>query len=450
MSGICRNKARTFLVFAWMMVWCGSAAQETSPLFFLSGVPQASLENPARQNQPGKLIVGIPILSGIHMNWNSNMAFNYLFSDGFSYSFHRFYDALDENGKTQAGINMSVFFASLKHNNLTYSISVSEKGVANGNFDREIVRLIRDGLIDFYGTDQNLGSGFLQFRHYKELSFGVAAEFWEGLDIGIRPKLLFGKYFLDTNDFEVAVTTDTQNNDLLIGVEGEYFMSAPLSYDESFRANIIPGDYFFQARNLGFALDAGFVLQTDNGIEWSASLLDAGAIGFNHKAFDMNMARPFRYSEEKHYRSHTPETEHYVEPREALRHLSDSLSFFLQVEDSNKRMLSVLPMKINAAAKVYVSEKTSLGLANQFVYFKRQPVNIVSAFTNIKFGTSFELAGNVSLYNLNEIAPGIGAFYSARRTQFFLATNNILGFIYPTSAKHLNLSLGMNFIFDTE
>ncbi len=450
MPGVYRIKARTLLIFVWVMTWGGVTAQETSPLFFLPGVPQASLENPALQNRSGKLVVGIPILSGIHFNMNSNMAFNYLFSDGFSYSFHRFYDAMDDKGNIQAGINVAVFFASLKHNNLTYSISVSEKGVANGNFDREIVKLIRDGLIEYYGTDQLIGSGTLQFRHYKELSVGVAGELWEGFDIGIRPKLLFGKYFFDTNEFDVVVSTDSQNNDLLVGIEGVYSMSAPLSYDESFRASIFPGDYFFQAKNLGVAFDAGFVLQSGNGIEWSVSLLDFGAIGFNNKTFAMDVPRPFRYSQDKLYQSHTKAPVGWKEPREALRQFADSLSYFLEVESTNNRTVSMLPVKLNAAAKVNVSEKTTLGLSNQFIYFRHQPINIVSAFTNLKFGTRFELAGNLSLYNLNEIAPGLGALYSARRTQFFLATNNILGFLYPTSAKHLNLSLGMNFLFDTE
>jgi hypothetical protein len=450
MSGIFQEKISHFLILLPLIFFGGLTAQETSPLYFLPGVPQASLENPAIQNRSGKLVIGLPVLSGIHLNLNSNMAFNYLFTDGFSYSFHRFYDTLDDKGKTQAGVRTSVFYASIRHNKLTYSISVSERGTLNGSFDRELIRLIRDGLIDFYGTNQIMGGGFLQFMHYKELGLGVASEIWEGFDIGIRPKLLFGKYFLDTNDFDVELTTNTQNNDIMVGMEGTYHMSGPLSYDESFRANIFPGDYFFQARNLGFAFDAGLVLKTDNAIEWSVSLLDIGAIGFGHKVFDMKMARPFIFPEEDHYQSHDPDSEHYLEPREALKTFADSISFFLEVEDSNQRTVSFLPMKLNVSAKYNVSEKTAVGLSNQFIYYRRHPVNMLSAFSNFKFGSRFEMAGILSLYNLVEVAPGFGLSYSARRTQFFLASNNILGIIYPSKAKHLNLSLGMNFLFDTQ
>jgi hypothetical protein len=450
MSGVPRKIAELILFSVISIFPIKLFAQETSPLYFLSGVPQASIENPAIQNKTGKLAIGLPVLSGIHLNLNSNMAFNYLFTDGFNYSFHRFYDTLDEQGKTQAGISVSVFFASLKHNNFTYSLSVSERGIANGNFDRNIVKLIRDGTINYYGTNQSLGSGFLQFRHYKEFGIGIAYNVWEGFDVGIRPKLLFGKYILDTDEFNVSTQTNTMYNELRIGIDGTYIMSGPLSYDDSFKAKIFPGDYFFQLKNLGAGLDAGFVLKTENSVELSLSLLDIGAISFGHNVFDMKMARPFRYAESELYQSHTHGNNHYLEPREALKQLTDSISYFLDVEDSNIRKVSLLPMKLNAAAKYYLSETTAFGISNQFTWYKKQPLNLLSAFTNIKIGTRFEMAGSLSLYNLTEIAPGFGASYSSRWMQIFMASNNILEFIYPTSVKHVNLSFGMNFLFDTQ
>jgi hypothetical protein len=207
---------------------------------------------------------------------------------------------------------------------------------------------------------------------------------------------------------------------------------------------------FSSLRNLGAGLDAGFVLKTENSVEWSLSLLDIGAISFGHNVFDMNMARPFRYAESELYQSHTHGNNQYLEPREALKQLTDSISFFLEVEDSNIRKVSLLPMKLNAAAKYYLTETTAFGISNQFTFYRKQPLNLLSAFTNIKIGTRFEMAGSLSLYNLTEIAPGFGSSYSSRWMQIFMASNNILEFIYPTSVKHVNLSFGMNFLFDTQ
>ncbi len=450
MSFKLQNKIKFISILVGMIFYYGLTAQERSPVFYLPGVPQASLENPAIQNRSGKLAIGIPVLSGVYINVNSNMALDYLFSEDFSYSFQRFYDALDDDGKTQAAANVSVFFASLKHNDYTFSISVSEKVSSNGNFDREIIRLIRDGLIDFYGTNQSVGNAFFQFRHYKELGIGIAKKMWDGFDIGIRPKLLFGKYFLDTKDFDLMLETDTQNRELRMVPQGNYFMSGPLSYNKSFRAKIFPGDYFFQPKNLGFAFDAGMVLKTNNAMEWSVSLLDIGFIGFGHNVFDMKMARPWHYPEYMLYQSHTPKAEGYMEPREALKIIADSVSFLLEVEDADSGMASILPMKINAGGKYFVSEKTAFGVNNQFTWYRRQPINMASVFAYQKLGNWLEMAGSVSLYNLSDVAPGFSASCSSQRVQFFLATNNILGFIHPSSSKHLNLCFGMNFLFDTQ
>jgi hypothetical protein len=426
------------------------AAQERSSLFLLPGVPQASLENPAFQNRTGKFAIGIPILSGMNINVNSNMALDYLFFEDFDYSVPRLYESLDRNGKLQSSFNISLFFASLKQNKYTFSVSVSERGAFNGNFEKEIVRVFRDGIIDYYGSDHNLGSGFFQFRYYKEVGVGIARELWKGFDIGIRPKLLFGKYFIDTNDFSILLESDMENKRLLFGPDGRYFMSGPLSYDKSFRAKIFPGDYFFQFKNLGFALDAGIMLRTGNSTEWSVSILDIGAIGFGHNVFKMKMARPWRYAESALYQSHSPKLPDYMEPLEALKLVTDSTSFFLEVEDADSGMVTMLPVKFNISGKHYFTNKTAVGAVNQLTWYRRQPVNMASVFAYQTIGTWLEMAGGVTLYNLTEIAPGFNLCFTARKMQLYLATNNILGFINPSSSKHLNLCFGMNFLIDTQ
>ncbi len=433
----------------WLLITAGSSAQESPHLFLLSDVPQSSLENPAIQNNTGKIAIGIPVLSGVNINLNSNIAFNYLFFDDFEYSFHQFFDLMSKKGKVQAGSSVSIFFASLRHNEYTFSVSVRERGSFNGNFDSEIISFIRDGIINYYGADQIVGSAFFQFRHYKEVGIGVAKEFWDGFDIGIRPKILFGKYFLDTNDFDLLATTDNQRRELHLIPYGTYFMSGPLSYVQSFRAKIIPGDYFFQAKNLGFAFDAGIVLKSDNATELSVSLLDVGIIGFGHNVFDMKMARPWRYDENKLYQSHSPKELRYLEPREALKIITDSISYLLEVEDSNSRAISLLPMKLNIAGKYSVASKTALGLSNQLAYYRRQPINMSSVFIHQTVGNRLEMAGSLSLFNFSRIGPGFGASYSANWMQLFIATNNISAFLYPSSSKHLNLSFGINFLLDT-
>src|SRR5690606_5177023 len=108
------HKTWLLFLFLGLAMLTEVAAQERSSLFLLPGVPQASLENPAFQNRTGKFAIGIPILSGMNINVNSNMALDYLFFEDFDYSVPRLYESLDGNGKLQSSVNISLFFASLK------------------------------------------------------------------------------------------------------------------------------------------------------------------------------------------------------------------------------------------------------------------------------------------------------------------------------------------------
>ena len=169
-------------------------AQESGSLFLLPSVAQASSLNPALRNKTDKLIVGIPVLSGSNFSWNTNFPLDAFFSEGlWNYNFHDFYDNLNEFGEGQASFSSYMFYSSLNYKDFTFSFSISEKAFATTHFDREIVRLIRDGVQPYYGKNENFGLGSFNYNHYRELSFGISQSYWKELDIGIRPKILIWK-----------------------------------------------------------------------------------------------------------------------------------------------------------------------------------------------------------------------------------------------------------------
>lgn len=146
-----------FLMLTWLTFNSCIKAQETLPSYLMPGLAQQSLFNPVYQNKSGKLIIGIPLLSGIEASSNTSVTFNSLFSEDFKYSFKRLYNDLGNQGEAQISANPSMFFASLKHNNYTYSLSISERFFSELIFDKEIIKLIRDGTQKYYGTNENFG-----------------------------------------------------------------------------------------------------------------------------------------------------------------------------------------------------------------------------------------------------------------------------------------------------
>jgi len=432
-------------------------SQEMGTYYLLPGVSQQSFSNPAIQNKNDKLIVGIPFFAGISGTWNANVPFDALFSKGFSYSFERFYNELEPQGNANASGRITMFYASLRHNDFTLRFSVSERIVAAGKFDRTIVKIIRDGTAPYYGNEEYFGEAGFHFQHFKELSFGVSKRIWESLDVGITSKILFGKMAFDGTGLELSVETDQKNNTLLVKPEGDFLMAGPFIHNYSpelersiFLSNIYPGDYFFQPRNLGFAMDFGMIYRPNEFSELSVSLLDLGFTTYKYNTFDIGFSGSARFSEEDLYQSSNPDGENYLEAREALLAFGDTVSYIINVKEAENRKLTLMPLTLNLSGKYHFSENLAAGVNNQFTWFRNQPRNHFSAFIQSHAGKKVELAGSVSLYNFSSIRPGFGVSWTLPKLQLYFSTNNILGIIQLTSSKHLNLSLGLNLLFDTQ
>jgi len=456
MLGLIKKAGFALVVFC-LSIPAGMMAQETSVLYNFSGLPQSAFVNPAIQNTTGRLVIGMPVFSGVYGDWNSSVPLNSLFSRGFSYSFSRFYNALGEQGSARVNAGVTVFFASMKHQDYTFSLSVSERGFGAGRFDREIVRFIRDGTLGFFGTNEDLGSATFFFRHYRELAPGISKQIWEGLDIGIRPKVLFGKLNFEMEEMFMSVESPEENGKMFLKPEGTFKLSGPFKHKRdtifhfsSFTAGVSPGDYFFQPRNLGVALDFGIVYRPNKFAEWSFSITDAGLIGFRHNSFDTKFSRPIIYSANRPYQSNAPDEDCYLEPREALKAFGDSVSYIIDVSDAEKRNYSALPTKIHAAAKFRLSEKTTLGASNQVTFFSDKTQNSFTPFVETFFFPNLGMYGSLTLMNFSAVLPGFGLTYTGDFLQFYLAGNNISGIFQPASAKHVNLCLGINFLFKTK
>jgi hypothetical protein len=445
-----------FKFFVGFLFFLASArfgiSQETSPYYLLPEVSQQSFSNPAVQNESEKLVIGLPFVSGISGNWNANVPFDALFSKDFSYSFERFYNELESQGKFNSLGRIPIFYASLRHNEYTFRLSVSERMVGVSKFDRDLVKFIRDGIKPYYGTNEYFGKADIHFQYFRELSFSVSKRVWESLDLGIASKILFGKLMLDGSDFELSVETLQEDKILLVKPDGNFISSGPfqLNNHSLFLANIHPGDYFFQPKNLGFAMDFGAVYRPDEFSKLSVSFLDLGFTTYNYNTFDIDFLNPARYSENDLFQSNYPDSEDYLEPREALLAYSDSLSDIVDSEDAENRTLMLMPVTVNLSAEYQFSEKITGGINNQFTWFENRPRNQLAAFIHSQVGEGVGLAGSLSMHNLTSIRPGFGVSWTLPQLQLYFSSNNILGIIQPTSSKHLNLSVGINLLFDTQ
>ncbi|WP_319500568.1 DUF5723 family protein [uncultured Draconibacterium sp.] len=432
-----------------------ATAQNGNPLQFLSEVSQSSQSNPAFQNKTEKLVIGLPLLSGALLHWNANFSSDYLFTEKFDYSFDHFYQSLGEPGNAEALATLPLVYLSHRNDKRTLSFSLSERVLLWGNFDHEFLKFIDQGLLPYYGKEEEFGPISFKTQFFRELAFSYAKQVNKKLSVGIRPKILFGRFFYDIENLNVVVQTDEERQVLQVIPNGDYRISGPIDveYDPligktTITTDFTAGDYFFKFKNMGAGIDLGFTYQLNKQTTVAVAINDLGFTTLNYKAFNNTFTGSIDYTHL--YQSSDPDAPYYFEPRAALDALTDSLPYKTIAEDFTKRQYELLPVKLNLMATHRLNDRMKLNFSDNLTYYDGKANNYLSAYFNLFLGTRFELSSGLNLYNLGQVMPGFACSYTGRGIQLYLATNNIPRLVQPSKAKNLNLRFGVNLLFSTE
>lgn len=431
-------------------------AQHGNALQFLSNISQSSRINPAFQNKTDKLVVGLPLLSGTSVNWESNTAINDFNTDDFSFDYENFYNSLNKPGTVFALAQVPVIFLSLKKKNHTFGFEISEKIIGTTDFDEEILNFFAQGLQPYYEKNEQIGPVSLKSKYYREVAFAYANEIWKGFSVGIRPKILFGKLYYKANNIDVNVSTDTEAKTLKISPEGNFTISGPVKVIRNIekdnvllKPDVKPIDYLFKLKNMGAGFDLGITYKINKQTEISVSILDIGFTSFKNKAYDIVFTESLNYQQNSLYQSHDPTTPMYQSPQYSAKQISDTISYITDVYKVEKRVIEALPFQINTHIKYKLTNSLQIGTANHYTYYNNYSSNVFSGFVHSYFGEKFEAAATLNLYNMEKMMPGIGASYNDQSVQYYISTNNIFALLHPYSAKNLNLCFGVNFLFPT-
>ena len=451
------TKIRFIVILFAVICRIPATAQHGNPLQFLSEVSQSSQSNPAFHNKTEKLVIGLPLLSGATLHWNANFSFDYLFTENFDYSFDHFYKSLGEPGDAEALTTLPLVYLSHTNDKRTLSFSLSERILVSGNFDHKFLKFIDQGLLPYYGQEEEFGPISFKTQIFRELAFSYAKQVTRKLSVGIRPKILFGRFFYDTDNLNVVIHTDEERQILQVIPNGNYRISGPINvqYDPlngktTINSDFTAGDYFFKFKNMGAGIDLGFTYQLNKQTTVALAVTDIGFTSLNYKAFNNKFIGSIDYAEYNLYQSSDSEAPYYFDPKYALDALTDSLPYKTIAEAFTQRQFELLPVKLNLMATHQLNDKMKLSFSDNLTYYDRVASNYLSAYFNLLLGTRFELSSGVNLYNLKQVLPGFACSYTGRGVQLYLATNNITRLMQPSKAKNLNLRFGVNLLFSTQ
>lgn len=435
---------RFFLIFLLGLVYPALMfSQQNSTLFFMQNTSQANFVNPAVTNEC-KLIIGLPILSSVHLNAGNS---------GFSYNQARNVltsgDAILKNLQnvnyleTEFHTNLLFIGYWYKENYLTFS--VNEKVDLFSTYSRDLFAIGWRGNSQFEGKTAQIGNfgAFLNYR--REYSVGIARETSSGLQWGARGKLLFGKLNTSFTKSNIGLYTDPNTFDLTFNMDWQMNSSLPISVNylspdtmSSVDYNGSVGGILFNRQNMGFATDLGFIKEINDEITVSGSALDLGFISWK--------STPYNFSQNGQFSYHGPLGD-TINEQGYIEDLTRVIQEDFGMKTTTKSYMTFLSPRFYLGAAYKIKDDLNVGLLGMSKINRFKITSGVTLSLNKEFSDHF--SGTISYSYLFRSLTNVGAGIKVGKNplQFYMVSDNILGFFNPYSVRNVNLRFGLQLNF---
>jgi hypothetical protein len=436
------------VIVLFLIVFCNCylQAQQNNTLFFMHSLPEANFLNPAVQARC-PVFIGLPLVSSLHLNAASSGFTGSQFTnvEGGEFVRDRSFDPTTINRKNFLlwEVHAVILALGIRRNEYYYTFTVMEKDNAALLYTRDLAVFSIDGSGPFTGRLVNLkGTGGV-FNHYREYALGISRVMSRSLTLGIKAKLLFGKFNLETTGNHFDMNIDMGTRDILFNVDAGYNSSLPVSLQMESDGNYrfyqrydasVPG-YLMNNGNPGLAVDAGFIYNYSDRLVFSGSLLDLGFIAYRSNLTNFSLTGEYLYS--------GPFGDGTGDDR-YLWDVFDELNDNMTEELTYDSYTYFLDPKLYLGASYRYNDRYDINLLwyNRLLPGKLQTGVTVSVLAHPR--PSLETSISWSYMNHSFLNLGMGLGYVKGPWQIYLVSDNIPGLVLPMRTKNVNLRLGIN------
>jgi len=437
------------VVLIMLAVMIPAYAQQDNTLFFMHSLPEANYLNPAVQIECG-VFIGLPLVSSFHMNV-ANSGFTAgkavtLYTDGTVRRKPELHISAFPGRKYFLSELHSVLLAAgVRRNDYYYTFTVTEKNNTMVGYTPDLIDFVYDGSEQFEGQILALKGTRALLSHVREYAVGISREYSSSLTVGIKAKLLFGKFNFNTGNSSFGLLVEEGSLDILFDIEGGYNSSLPWAlqerapenyrFEEVYEASWL--NHILNRKNPGLAFDIGFIYRYDDRWTFSGSLLDVGMIWYRSNLNNYTLEGNERYQGPFGQGS---VTDAY------LWDLFDNWNMNMNESLTADPYIYFLDPRLYLGAARKLSDRYNLNflLYNRLLPGKLQTGATLSLLTSPE--RAFQTSISWSYMNGSPFNLGAGFRYGKRPVQIYAVTDNIFGFILPLSSKNVNLRLGINLI----
>jgi len=449
-------------------------------MYFMS-VPQANITNPAIYG-PCKITISgllVPvsgqIIPPLYLNYNNNGVSYKQFihkgtgvnSDSLIFDFPNLIDKMRK--VNYVGFETQIPWINLSYiwKNWYFSFGVNDKINAMISIPKDLAVLGWEGNgKSLLGNEAFLSYLGANIDWHREYYVGAATSINSKWTVGARAKLLFGKANLWFKNDQLTWKTDqddfayTFDADMEIHASQPFFDITKFEYDYlndslMFEMDTVlnPDDMefkdvlkkvVFNKKNKGIALDLGAKYVFNNKITLYGSLLDFGFIRYKQNAdglkaqgkfyFDGWDIQPYFQADDSVIEAHA----------DAFR---DSVIKLFDPTLINKAYNYWLPSKLYLGGTYQLTEKYNVGALFRGEYYLRRVHAALTLSGNARFTKWFSSSISYTVQNNSFTNLGLGFALKFGWYQWYMASDNVFGFVWPQSTRNINLRMGLNMIF---
>lgn len=442
------------------------SAQESTTLYFMKGIPQSDLQNPALHNDSSKVVVGLPGLSGLYFGVSSSFAIRDLIhkgtgilTDSMVLDLNHFEHSLKKTNSIEQNFSLPLFSLGIHIKKSFFSFGITEKEVSQLTFAKSLVTFIKDGNAPYLGQNFDLGNIEMNAIHYREFAFGYSNELIKNrLTVGIKIKALYGKSAIQTERMNLKVETAQDGSYLNVRSDMKINLSAPViaEFDSVnyFSAivdhNSKTKDYVMQKGNKGVAFDLGAVYKLTPKITLSGSVIDLGKISFKQDVTTINHVSTYKWEGIDYSKSIDKAQSDYVAPADLMKEEVTKLENSFKPDKSefgSKAFDMNIPTKIYLGGTYQLNDKINFGLLDRLYKYGNVSKNTVSVSANTMLNEFFSITGSYSMIgnSYDNLGLGMGVRYGCM--QFYMVGDNLLALAGPARIEVINCRFGMNLLF---
>ncbi|MBN1183316.1 MAG: hypothetical protein JXB49_13575 [Bacteroidales bacterium] len=469
------NKLCLFTVLVFLINHVPLHAQQSNTMYFMKGIPQAQMYNPAYQPKCN-VFIGIPGVSNLGIDVANN---SLNLNDVLRYSKDvdtsslltlnpliggpdEFLDNFGRKNYFSGLANIDVLSFGFRKDDKYFTFAYRIKASARFLYPTDFIRLPLEGIE--HGNEFDWSDFRADATAYQEFSFGISKQYDPYLSLGVSTKILFGLANASQRKTNIGFTL----NPLSVPIHASFIqnMNIPLAQiaftneridSIYFDENSNPSDIIKHAfSNMGLGFDFGLNYNFDERLAISASILDIGFIRWRSNPINIEQNADFvllgAYFDAVGAKNDTT----YFDER-FLNDFIDSLDNNLIIEQNSKNKYSTaLPTKIYLGGTYMVNKNIQIGLLSRTEFFKKKMYQQLTFSTSFFPNTGFTPTFSYTMMNKSYFNLGFGASIKVGCVHLYFVSDNIPvvyakevneGYPVPYKTKSANFHFGLNLLF---